>query len=167
MSANFGAVRDCRLLKLHRVVVQTTSFPMVPDMHGCRKVCDSLFSISLTTSPFSLFASHSSCSLLLLDFLHVLAFGNEMLGKRVSWVVFVNDEGAVEKFPDTFQRKKRERLANFLLLPVSLRTCQQSSDMSLAGIEQLQEIVAEFDSADKFDDEWFIQRLHTENRLLL
>ena len=38
--------------------------------------------------------------------------------------------------------------------------------MSLAGIEQLQEMVAEFDSADKFDDEWFIQQLHAENLLL-
>ena len=45
--------------------------------------------------------------------------------------------------------------------------CQQSSDISLAGIEQLQEIVAEFDSADRFDDEWFIQQLHAENLLLL
>ena len=39
--------------------------------------------------------------------------------------------------------------------------------MSLAGIEQLQEIVAEFDSADRFDDEWFIQQRNTENLLLL
>ena len=40
-----------------------------------------IFSISLTTSPFSLFASRSPCSLSLLDFLHVLAFGNELLGE--------------------------------------------------------------------------------------
>ena len=39
--------------------------------------------------------------------------------------------------------------------------------MSSAGIEQLQEIVAEFDSADRFDDEWFIQQQHAENLLLL
>ena len=39
--------------------------------------------------------------------------------------------------------------------------------MSLAGIEQLQEIVAEFDSADRLDDEWFIQQLHAEHVLLL
>ena len=83
---------------------------MVPDMHGCRKVCDSFFfSFSLTTLPFSLFASHSSCYLSLLDFLHVLAFGNELLGEIVIWVVFANDEGAVEKkFPDTFQRKNED-----------------------------------------------------------
>ena len=64
------------------------------------------FSISLTTSSFSLFASRSSCSLSWLDFLHVLVFGNELLGEIVSWVVLVNNEGAVQKFPDTFQRKK-------------------------------------------------------------
>ena len=78
-------------------------------MHGCREVCDSFFfSISLTTSPFSLFASRSSCSLSWQDFLHVLAFGNELLCEVVSWVVFVNDEGAVQKFPDTFQRENED-----------------------------------------------------------
>ena len=55
----------------------------------------------------------------------------------------------------------------FYLLSVLLKTCQQSSDMSLADIEQLQEIVAELDSADRFHDEWFIQQLHAENLLLL
>ena len=39
--------------------------------------------------------------------------------------------------------------------------------MSLAGVEQLQEIVAEFGSAHRFDDKWFIQQLHAENLLLL
>ena len=129
---------------------------------GAAKFVIHFFSISLTTSPISLFASRSSCSLSLLDFLHVLAFGNELLGEIVSWVVLVDDEGAVQKFPDMFRRKKRGRQAIFYLLSVSLRTCQQSSDMSLAGIEQLQEIVAELDSDDRFDDDWFIVQLHAE-----
>ena len=46
------------------------------------------FSISVTTSPFSLSVRRSSDSLCLLDFLHVLALGNELLGEVVSWVVF-------------------------------------------------------------------------------
>ena len=82
---------------------------------GAAKFVIHFFSISLMTPPYSFFASRSSCSQSLLDFPHVLAFGNELLGEIVSWVVFVNDEGAVEKFPDTFQRKKRGRLANFLI----------------------------------------------------
>ena len=76
-------------------------------MHGCHKVCD-FFSIFLTTSPFSLSASRSSCSLSLLDFLYVPALVNELLGEVVSWVVFVNDEGAGQKFSDMFQRENED-----------------------------------------------------------
>ena len=76
--------------------------------------------------------------------------------------MFADDEGA--QLCKSFQTGFREemRTNSLFLLTVSLRTCQQSSDISLAGIEQLQEIVAEFDSADRFDDEWFIQQLHVE-----
>ena len=86
-------------------------------------------------SPSSLLVRLSSRSLCLLDF-HVLALGNELLGEVVSHAVFPVDEGAVKMLADTFQRKMRMK-GRFILLPVSLRTCQQSSDMSLAGIEQL------------------------------
>ena len=75
---------------------------------GAAKFVVHFFSISLMTSIFSLFASRSSCSLSLPDFLHVLAFGNELLGEVVSWVVCVNDEGAVQTFPDTFQRENED-----------------------------------------------------------
>ena len=75
---------------------------------GAAKFVIHFFSISLTTSQFSLFASRSSWSLSLLDFLHLLAFGNELLGSVVGSVVFVNDEGAVQKFPDTFQRENED-----------------------------------------------------------
>ena len=138
---------------------------MVPNLHGCHEVCDLFCLVFLDDLTISLLASSSSCSLSLLDFLHVLAFGNELLGKVISWVVFVNDEGVVQKFPDTFQRENEYKQPIFYLLSVSLRTCQQSSDISLACIEQLQEIVAEFDSTNRFDDEWCIQQLHAENLL--
>ena len=124
-----------------------------------------IFFNSLTTSLFSLSVSRTSGSLNLLDFLYVLALGNELLGKVVSWVVFADDEEAEQKFSDTFQRENEEEKPISHLLTVSLRTCRQSIDMSLAGIEQLQEIVADFDSADMFDDEWFIQQLRAETLL--
>ena len=85
---------------------------------------------SLTTSPFSLSVHRSSDSLCLLDFLHVLALGHELLGEVVSWVVFADDEGAVQKFSDTFQRENEDEWP-LVLMTVSLRTmCQQSSDIS-------------------------------------
>ena len=66
--ANFGSLRDCRLLKLHRIIVRTKSFPLVTNMG---KVCDLfVFSISSTTIFFvgaslitySVFAGLFSCS---------------------------------------------------------------------------------------------------------
>ena len=51
---------------------------------------------------------HLSSSLCLLGFLHVLASGNELLGEVVSLVVFADDEGAVKKFSETFQRENKD-----------------------------------------------------------
>ena len=95
------------------------------------------FSISFTTWPLFSSTSHSSCSLSLLDFVHVLALGNELLGDVVSWVMFVNDEGAGQKLSATFQRWGQ--LTNFYVIIVSVaESVSAKSDMSLAGIEQLQ-----------------------------
>ena len=38
----------------------------------------------------------------------VLALGNELLGEVVSLVVFADNEGAVKKFSETFQREKED-----------------------------------------------------------
>ena len=40
-----------------------------------------------------------------MDFLHVLALGNELLSEVVSLVVFTGDKGVVKKFSEMFQRK--------------------------------------------------------------
>ena len=76
-------------------------------MHGCSEVCK-FFSISLTTVQSSLSVRRSASSLCLLDFLFVLALGNELLGEVVSLVVFADNEGAVKKFSETFQREKED-----------------------------------------------------------
>ena len=66
------------------------------------------FSISLTTLQSSLLVRRSSSSPCLLDFLSVLALGNELLGEVVSLVVFADSEGAVKKFSETFQRERED-----------------------------------------------------------
>ena len=75
---------------------------------GCAKFVIFFSSISSTTSPSSLLVHRSSHSLCLLDFLRVLALGNELLGEVVSQLVFPDDEGAVKKFSDTLQRKNED-----------------------------------------------------------
>ena len=79
---------------------------MVPNMHGCGEVCN--FFLKFFEDFTIVFVGASLVrysSLCLLDFLHVLALGNELLGEVVSLVVFADDEGAVKKFSETFQRE--------------------------------------------------------------
>ena len=66
------------------------------------------FSISLTTSQSSLSVRRSSSSLCLLEFLHVLALGNKLLGEGLSLVVFADNKGTVKMFSDTFQRERED-----------------------------------------------------------
>ena len=80
---------------------------MVQSMHGCSEVCN-YFSISLTTEQSSLSVRRSSSSLCLLDFLYVLALGNELSGEVVRLTVFADNEGAVKKFSETFQRERED-----------------------------------------------------------
>ena len=69
----------------------------------------------MRTSQSSLSVCHLSSSLCLLDFLHVLALGNEQLGEVVSLVVLADYEGAVKKFQRRFREKIRTKGQFFVI----------------------------------------------------